>query len=103
MVRVDVQRFHKPGVLRSIMRAYGVRGSTGGIIWKRGVCPFCEKTKERSRSFAVDDGRGVFFCHKCGTKGNAIGFVMMMDGVQFKEAVAKVSHLSGEPVQFLLV
>lgn len=49
-----------------------------------GLCPF---HAEKTPSFAVNDRKGVYFCHGCGSGGDAIAFVMARQGLGFREAV----------------
>jgi hypothetical protein len=48
-----------------------------------GLCPF---HVEKTPSFAVNPEKNLWHCFGCGAGGNAITFVMKMDGVSFKEA-----------------
>jgi DNA primase len=49
-----------------------------------GLCPFHE---ERTPSFSVDAGKGVYHCFGCGVGGDAIGFVQETEALPFVEAV----------------
>lgn len=50
----------------------------------QGLCPF---HGEKTPSFNVNPARGIFHCFGCGVGGNAITFVMKMEGLSFPEAV----------------
>jgi len=50
----------------------------------QGICPF---HGEKTGSFNVSPARGIFHCFGCGVGGNAITFVMKMEGISFPEAV----------------
>lgn len=54
-----------------------------GAVYK-GLCPF---HKEKTPSFIVTPSRGRFHCFGCGAGGDAISFVMEVEGVTFPEAV----------------
>ena len=47
-------------------------------------CPF---HNEKTPSFVVTPAKGIFKCFGCGKGGNAIGFIMEHEGVDFKQAV----------------
>jgi DNA primase catalytic core len=66
---------------------------TGGVSKAR--CPF---HKDDSPSFAVYNDH--FFCFGCGARGDAISFFERKDGLNFYEAVEKVSQLSGISIEF---
>jgi DNA primase len=49
-----------------------------------GLCPFHD---ERTPSFSVDSGKGVYHCFGCGVGGDSIGFVQETEALPFVEAV----------------
>jgi DNA primase len=57
-----------------------------------GLCPF---HKEKSPSFHVSPERGFFHCFGCKKSGNAIDFVMEVDGQTFVEAIRSLAERSG--------
>jgi len=50
----------------------------------QGICPF---HGEKTPSFNVNPARGIFHCFGCGAGGNAVDFVMRMEGLSFPQAV----------------
>jgi len=50
----------------------------------QGMCPF---HGEKTASFNVNPARGIFHCFGCGVGGNAVDFVMRMEGLSFPQAV----------------
>jgi len=49
-----------------------------------GICPFHE---ERSPSLSVEPVEKLYHCFGCGASGDAFGFVMEAEGVDFKGAL----------------
>ena len=62
-----------------------------GQNWK-GRCPFHE---EKTPSFNVNPARKGYKCFGCGEGGDAIRFVMEIEGKSFPEAVRKLAELYG--------
>ena len=60
------------------------------------LCPFHD---EKSPSFTVNDDKQFYYCFGCGASGNAIGFVMAYEGIDFPQAVRSlgVSLGLGDP------
>lgn len=48
-----------------------------------GLCPF---HTERSPSFEVNDGKGLYHCWGCGAAGDALRFLQQKDGLSFRDA-----------------
>jgi DNA primase len=61
-----------------------------------GLCPF---HKEKTPSFHVTPERGIFHCFGCGEHGNAITFVMKVEGLTFPEAVRRLAERAGLEVE----
>ena len=53
-----------------------------------GLCPFHE---ERTPSFEVNDDKGTYQCHGCGAGGDAITFLIQLEGLSFMKAVETLS------------
>ena len=58
-------------------------------------CPF---HKEKSPSFTVSPDKQFYYCFGCGASGNAIGFVMDFDHVDFPVAVDNLAGTQGMDV-----
>lgn len=50
----------------------------------KGLCPF---HAEKTPSFTVNPAKGLWHCFGCGAGGDAIEFLMRLDGISFKKAV----------------
>ncbi|MGI8749948.1 MAG: DNA primase [Thermoleophilaceae bacterium] len=59
-----------------------------GSRWT-GLCPFHD---ERTPSFSVDAERGLYHCFGCGQGGDAIGFVMETESLDFPTAVEQLAE-----------
>ncbi len=60
-----------------------------------GLCPFHH---EKTPSFYVVEDKSFFHCFGCGAHGDAIGFTMRADNLDFLEAVEKLAGEAGLPV-----
>jgi DNA primase len=58
----------------------------------KGLCPFHQ---EKTPSFTVTDSRGTYHCFGCGAHGNALDFLMAIEGLGFAEAVRRAADLTG--------
>ncbi len=58
-------------------------------------CPF---HKEKTPSFSVQPERQFYYCFGCGEGGNAIGFIMDFDQVDFPQAVESLARDNGMEV-----
>ncbi len=59
-----------------------------------GLCPF---HAEKTPSFTVSETKGFYHCFGCGQHGNAIDFVMALEGLDFGQALTRLSELTGIP------
>src|SRR2546426_1899953 len=62
-----------------------------GHDWK-GLCPF---HGEKTSSFYVVPDKKMFHCFGCGVSGDAIKFVMQVEGRSFREAVEQLAGEAG--------
>lgn len=60
-----------------------------------GLCPFHH---EKSPSFSVNPGMGIFKCFGCGAGGNVFQFVMRVESLGFVEAVRMLAERAGIPL-----
>src|SRR5438132_13879780 len=58
----------------------------------RGLCPF---HNEKTPSFYVVEDKSFFHCFGCGAHGDAIGFAMRAENLDFIEAVEKLASAAG--------
>jgi DNA primase len=57
-----------------------------------GLCPF---HNEKTPSFYVVEDKGFFHCFGCGAHGDAVGFLMRADNLDFIEAVERLAGEAG--------
>ncbi|MCB1883353.1 MAG: DNA primase [Geminicoccaceae bacterium] len=57
-----------------------------------GLCPF---HKEKTPSFNVVEDKGFYHCFGCGAHGNAIDFVMAVEGLPFADALRRLADMTG--------
>src|SRR5437764_9911076 len=58
----------------------------------KGLCPF---HREKTPSFTVDRGKGLFYCFGCGTGGDVFKFLALTERFTFPEAVEHVASRVG--------
>lgn len=58
-------------------------------------CPF---HKEKSPSFSVSPDKQFYYCFGCGAGGNALGFIMDHDNLDFPQAVEELAKAAGMEV-----
>lgn len=82
-----IDRIKQTVDLVALIRSRGVRLTKNGKGYK-GLCPFHEDKK--TPSFSVTPDKGLWHCFGCDKGGDAIRFVELIDGVDFKEAVKRL-------------
>ena len=82
--------------LRSRISLSGLIGRTVKLVRRgreyAGLCPFHH---EKTPSFYVVEDKSFFHCFGCGAHGDAIGFVMRSDNLDFIEAIEKLAGEAG--------
>src|SRR5579863_3284792 len=58
----------------------------------KALCPF---HNEKTPSFVVNPDKQIFHCFGCGVGGNAIGFLMRQEHMEFPEAVRFLGDKAG--------
>ncbi len=71
-----------------------VKLTRAGREWK-GCCPFHE---EKTPSFYVNDQKAFYHCFGCGAHGDAIGWMVDSQGLQFMDAVKELAGMAGMEV-----
>lgn len=78
----------RPSIVEIISRYLSLRRSGNEFS---GLCPF---HAEKTPSFSVNAGKGVFHCFGCGVGGDVFSFIMAIEKTDFRGALA---HLGIEP------
>jgi DNA primase len=60
-----------------------------------GLCPFHQ---EKSPSFSVRPGKGLFYCFGCHAGGDCFRWMQLMYGMTFPQAVQELARLHGVPI-----
>jgi len=59
-----------------------------------GLCPFHQ---EKTPSFTVSEEKGFYHCFGCNQHGNAVDFLMAIEGLDFGQAILRAADLTGLP------
>ena len=59
------------------------------------LCPF---HNEKTPSFTISPKKNFYYCFGCGASGNAIGFIMRYDQIDFREAVTLLANSLSLPL-----
>ena len=73
-----------------LIREY-VRTQKAGANWKA-LCPF---HREKSPSFMIKEEKQLWHCFGCGKGGDAFGFLMEIESIDFKEALKILAEKTG--------
>ena len=80
----------KPGIIE-VVSAYTPLRKSG-----KEYSGFCPLHSEKTPSFTANEEKGVFYCHGCHAGGDAIRFIELIEGVDFKGALAHLG-LADQP------
>lgn len=83
----DVERVRDATDIVSLVSESVQLKQKGRLFW--GCCPF---HAEKTPSFKVDPASGLWHCFGCGLGGDAIGFVMRVDHMEFPDAVRRLAE-----------
>lgn len=92
----DIQEVRQRAGIADVIGEYVTLRNAGGGNMK-GLCPFHD---EKTPSFSVSPGRGLFYCFGCGESGDVISFIQKMDHVPFAEAVEQLADRAGLQLRY---
>ena len=68
----------------------------GNNMRARAACPLCESTN--ASALSIDFAKGLYYCHRCQSGGDAITFERALVGTSFPTARDAVFDLAGKPI-----
>ncbi|MEC7917525.1 MAG: CHC2 zinc finger domain-containing protein, partial [Pseudomonadota bacterium] len=80
----------------SLVEKYVPLTKKGKDHW--GLCPFCEDGK--NPSFSVSQQKQFYYCFKCRSTGNVIGFLEQYSGLNFVESIETLASLNSIEVPY---
>ncbi|MGH6943420.1 MAG: DNA primase, partial [Geminicoccaceae bacterium] len=89
---ISLDEFKARLPLAEVVGRYVRLARRGRELW--GCCPFHH---EKTPSFHVVTDKGFYHCFGCGQHGNAIDFVMALEGLDFGQALVRLAELTGLP------
>ena len=97
---IDLDPIRARADLAAIAGGYGITLRRSGPQLT-GRCPFHNATgkREKSISFYIHPGKGMYKCWSCGAEGDVFRFVEQIEHLDFRRAVVRVSELSGYPLE----
>ncbi|WP_310964144.1 DNA primase [Nocardioides terrisoli] len=92
----DIAEVREKARIDEVVSSYvTLRNAGGGNL--KGLCPFHD---EKSPSFNVTPARGMYHCFGCQAGGDAIKFVMEIDGLGFTETVERLAEKYGVQLRY---
>jgi DNA primase len=98
VTKAGIERIKGANELQSVVAERGVELKKKGRVLV-GRCPFHE---EKTASFTITPGKGLYHCFGCGVGGDVIGFVTRYDKVGFPAALERLAKRAGLDVTKLM-
>jgi len=95
IVSEDLARVRELTRIEDVVGGYMTLRRNGADL--TGLCPFHD---EKTPSFHVSPGPGLFYCFGCGVGGDVIQFVQRIDNLSFMEAVQSLADRVGVTLRF---
>jgi DNA primase len=87
----DIDGLRERANIVDVISGYTHLKKAGGQTFK-GLCPF---HSEKTPSFTVDGGRGLYHCFGCGESGNIYQFIQKVEALSFPDAVEWLARKTG--------
>jgi DNA primase len=98
VTKEGIERLKASNDLSSVLAERGIElRRKGRVVVAR--CPFHE---EKTPSFTITPGKGLFHCFGCGAAGDVIGFVTKYDKVSFGAALDTLARRAGLDLKALM-
>lgn len=95
ILQEDIEALKRRADLADIVADHTKLKRSGARL--KGLCPFHQ---ERTPSFSVDPGEGVFHCFGCQAGGDVYTFLQEMEGLTFVEAVEHLARRTGYELRY---
>jgi DNA primase len=92
----DIDGLRERASIVDVVSGYTHLKKSGGQTFK-GLCPF---HSEKTPSFTVDAGRGLYHCFGCGESGNVYQFIQKVEALPFPEAVEWLARKTGYDIRY---
>ena len=92
----DIDDLRERADIVEVISGYTSLKRSGGSTFK-GLCPF---HTEKTPSFTVDTGKGLYFCFGCSEGGNIYHFVQKVESLPFPEAVEWLARKTGYELHY---
>jgi len=89
-----IARVKEAAVLSEVIASTGLELIPSGPTFKA-RCPFHKGGEERTPSLSIDDRTGYWKCFSCQEGGDVFRFLMLSEGMEFREALAAVAAQYG--------
>ena len=91
----DVRTLREGTDISTVIAGYTGLKRAGSRL--KGLCPF---HSEKTPSFTVDPGRGLFHCFGCDAGGDVYGFLQRIEALSFPEAVERLAAMTGFQLRY---
>jgi DNA primase len=91
----DIEALRERADLSAVVSDYTTLKRAGSRL--KGLCPFHQ---EKTPSFVVEPGRGLFHCFGCNAGGDVYAFLQRIEALTFPEAVERLARATGFELQY---
>jgi DNA primase len=95
IVKDDIEALRRQADIVAVVGDYTSLKRAGASY--KGLCPF---HNERTPSFTVKPGDNLFHCFGCDASGDIYAFLMLIEGLEFPEAVEALARRTGVTLRY---